>query len=66
MAKFDEDGLPMATNHAGWDVQVMTYDGWETINHRAIESKSAAREWRDELLEINPGQEFRIYEALTA
>jgi hypothetical protein len=62
---FDEDGLPQATNHAGWDVQVLTYAGWGTIHPEPFESKSDAKEVMAFAQEMNRHREYRIYEALT-
>jgi hypothetical protein len=63
--KFDEDGLPLATNHAGWDVQ--GYEGvwgWNSINDSPFESKAAAHIVKDHYQKKYPDGEFRVYEAL--
>lgn len=65
MTTFDVDGLPQATNHAGWDVQVLTDAGWGAIHPEPIESKNDAKEVMAFAQSMNPTREYRIYEALT-
>lgn len=40
--RFDDDGLSIATNHEGWDVQHLTDSGWRPVNDKPIESKADA------------------------
>jgi hypothetical protein len=61
---FDEDGLPLATNHLGWNVERLTTDGWKPIHEDPIEVKSDARAVMELAQTISPKAEYRIYEAL--
>jgi hypothetical protein len=63
MTTFDEDGLPQATNHAGWVVQELTDDGWKRITLPLV-VKSDAKLIRDGLISRRPNNEYRVYEAL--
>jgi hypothetical protein len=63
--QFDEDGLPLATNHAGWNVEKLTEKGWVPTFAEPMESKSDAQDCMKLAKYLNPGQEYRVYEALT-
>lgn len=63
--KFDEDGLPLATNHAGWNVECLEgRSGWKAVddpyNHKWI-ATILMNHYQDKY----PDREFRVYEALT-
>jgi hypothetical protein len=63
MIKNDETGLPLATNHAGWNVQVLAEDGWSLMHPEPLEMHEA--EWLLNVLKTElPDNEFRRYEAL--
>lgn len=64
--KFDEDGLPLATNHEGWNVEGFEgIYGWNVINSQPFQSKYAAKVYMEYYTTNYPDREFRVYEALT-
>jgi hypothetical protein len=64
--KFDEDGLPLATNHAGWNVEGFEgRNGWNAVHDTPIEDKGDAKILLNHYQNKFPEREFRVYEALT-
>jgi hypothetical protein len=64
--KFDEDGLPLATNHTGWNVEGFEgVYGWNIINDTPLDDKGDAKILCGQFQDKYPGSKFRVYEALT-
>lgn len=64
VVQFDEDGLSLATNHEGWDVQHLTDAGWVAVNDEPIPSKRDARVLLVRCQTCWPQREHRVYEAV--
>lgn len=59
----DEYGLPLAANHAGWNVQFLAPDGWSVMHAEPLEMDEAEF-LLNHLKTTIPDTEFRRYEAL--
>jgi hypothetical protein len=64
--KFDSDGLPIAVNHSGWNIQQLSNNGWRVLNCQPIACKNEARSLVDKYRHASPDKEYRVYEALDA